>query len=61
MIAAIHEDRPHRCSGEMALHVLDILTSISRSAEEAEFVNLATQCERPAPLDDSAARKLMRG
>ena len=61
MVAAIHEGRPHRCSGEMALHVLDILTSIVRSAEEAEFVTPITQCERPAPLDDNAARKLMRG
>ncbi len=60
MVAAIQEDRPHRCSGDLALHVIDVLTSIAQSAEQGEFVTLTTQCERPALLDDAAARKLMR-
>ena len=60
MVAAIHENRPHRCSGELALHVVDVLFSILRSAEEEQFVSLQTRCERPAALDDTAAKLLMR-
>ena len=60
MVAAIHEQRPHRCNGELALHVVDVLTSIMRSADEGEFVTLATQCERPDALGESEAGKLLR-
>ena len=58
MAAAIKEDREHRCNGELALHVIDVLTSISRSAEERQFVELQTRCERPAALDNDAALSL---
>ena len=60
MAAAIHEQRTHRCNGELALHVVDVLTCIMRSAELGEFVVPVTQCERPAALDNDAAGKLMR-
>lgn len=60
MIAAIHEDRPHRCNGELALHVVDVLLSILRSAEEGQFVTMQTRCDRPAALDDTSAKRLMR-
>lgn len=59
MVAAIHEDRPHRCDGALALHVIETLTAILRSAESGQFVSLKTSCEIPAPLDDEAARRLM--
>ena len=61
MVAGIHEGRPHRCSGELALHVVDVLLSIVHSAQESEFVTVQTHCERPAALDDTAAKRLMRG
>jgi predicted dehydrogenase len=60
MVAAIHDNRPHRCNGELALHVVDVLFSILRSAEEKQFVSLQTRCEKPAALDDTAAKRLMR-
>lgn len=49
MVVAIREERPHRASAEMALHVLDIMQSVLESAEQAAFVALATTCDRPEP------------
>jgi len=59
MVAAIHADRPHRCSGELALHVVDIMTSILASGEQGDFVELSTSCERPMALDAAAAKALL--
>jgi len=60
MVAAVHEGRDHRCNGQLALHVVDILTCILKSAEQGEFKYPVTECPRPSFLDDDAARKLMR-
>ncbi|MDJ0640391.1 MAG: Gfo/Idh/MocA family oxidoreductase [Paracoccaceae bacterium] len=60
MAAAIHADRPHRCSLEMATHVVDVMTAILRSAEERRWIELTTTCDRPAPLTASEARGLLR-
>lgn len=59
MVCAIRDGRPHRCNGELALHVIEVLTAILHSAESSQFVTLETTCERPAALDDDAARQLM--
>lgn len=59
MVAAIHEERPHRCNGEFALHVVEVLTAILASAETSQYVSLKTSCERPMALSDSDANKLM--
>lgn len=50
MARAIQEGRPHRCSGELALHVLEVLTALERSAEEARAVTIDTPCTRPEAL-----------
>src|SRR5262249_21783330 len=50
MVAAIREDRPHRVSGELALHVLDAMESLRRSARTGRMVDLSTTCGRPEPL-----------
>ncbi|MEV2242623.1 Gfo/Idh/MocA family oxidoreductase [Micromonospora sp. NPDC049891] len=44
------EARPPRASGEVALHVLDIMTALLRSAAEGRRVELTTAVERPAPV-----------
>jgi predicted dehydrogenase len=59
MAQAIVEGRPHRCGLDLAVHVLDVLTAILVSGEEGRFVELATSCERPAPLPPEAAVALM--
>lgn len=59
MAQAIVEDRPHRCSLELAIHAVDVMTSILKSGETGTFVELTTTCERPASLSPDEARKLM--
>jgi len=50
MAAAIREGRPHRASGEMAQHVLEILLSFERAATQRRTLDLATRCERPEAM-----------
>jgi len=52
MVRAIDENRPHRCSDALALHVLEAMEASLRSAESGAAVALTTSCERPAPLDE---------
>jgi predicted dehydrogenase len=47
---AIEEDRPHRTSGELAYHVLEIMESFELSSEKHARVNLKSTCERPEPM-----------
>ncbi len=60
MALAIIEGRPHRCSLELALHAVDVMTSIMKSGETGRFVTIATTCDRPAPLGVMEARALLR-
>lgn len=50
MALAILEGRPHRCSLEFALHVVDVMTGILDSGARGAFVAMRTTCERPAAL-----------
>jgi len=58
MAVAIQEGRPHRCSLELALHAVDVMTSILKSGETGKFVTLQTTCERPAALGVDEAKAL---
>lgn len=59
MAQAIFENRPHRCSLEMALHAIDVMMSILKSGETGDFVELSTTCDRPAALGPEEACLLM--
>ena len=59
MALAILDDRPARCSLDLALHVVDVMTSVLKSGEMGAFVDLQTTCERPEPLDPEAAAALL--
>ena len=62
MAAAIRQSRPHRASGALALHVLEAMEGLSRSAETGRFVDIATRPERPRPLaEDPPLDRLTRG
>ncbi|MCA2411282.1 Gfo/Idh/MocA family oxidoreductase [Rhizobium leguminosarum] len=50
MALAIRQGRPHRASGELALHVLDVLLAIGRSAAESRVIEIGSSCDRPPPL-----------
>jgi len=50
---AIRDGRPHRASGELAYHVLEVLTGLERSARDGRHVDVDSRCDRPAPLPPS--------
>ncbi|WP_172328168.1 Gfo/Idh/MocA family protein [Mangrovicoccus sp. HB161399] len=50
MAGAIAAGRDHRASGQLALHVLDVMESLLRSAASDRAETLSTTCDRPAPL-----------
>ncbi len=55
MLSATKHGRPHRVSGDLALHVLEMMTSIVRSSDEGRRIDLTTSCERPALLRSGLA------
>lgn len=50
MAYAMRSGRPHRASGEMAYHVLDIMQAFHDASREGRHIELTSQCTRPAPL-----------
>jgi predicted dehydrogenase len=50
MAQALRSGRAHRASGELALHVLDIMCACVESSDEGRHVEIKSSCERPAPL-----------
>ena len=59
MVAAITNGRPHRCNGDLATHVIDVLTSILTATSNRQYIELATTCERPQALDEQEAKQLL--
>ncbi|MFT6451771.1 MAG: putative dehydrogenase [Halocynthiibacter sp.] len=59
MAQAIVEGRPHRCSLELALHVVEVMTSALKSGEEGRFIEMQTSCARPAAVTPDEAAKLL--
>lgn len=50
MAMGIMNGRPHRCNGDLALHVLEIMCGLEQAAREARAVEMTTGCARPQPL-----------
>jgi predicted dehydrogenase len=50
MACALRAGRPHRASGDLAYHVLDIMQAIQEASAASRYVMLESTCERPAPL-----------
>jgi predicted dehydrogenase len=50
MACALREGRPHRASGEMAYHVLDIMHAFHDAAREGTHITLESTCAQPDPL-----------
>ncbi|MBL8576936.1 MAG: Gfo/Idh/MocA family oxidoreductase [Mesorhizobium sp.] len=59
MALAIQSGAPHRCSLELALHTVEVMTAILKSGETGKFVPMRTTCERPAALGPKEARALL--
>ena len=50
MAVGIKEGRPHRASGELGYHILDVMTTIEESAAGGKALELASTCDQPAPM-----------
>lgn len=61
MIDAIIKGNSNRCSGELSLHVLDIMDCILLSGRENKKINLRSDCERPEQFTEEENIKLLKG
>jgi predicted dehydrogenase len=50
MAMAIRHGRAHRASGELALHVLEVLDAFERSSAEGRHIPIQTTVQRPEPV-----------
>jgi predicted dehydrogenase len=50
MAYALTYGRPHRASGELAYHVLDVMHAFEDASRSGCHVTIASACARPAPL-----------
>lgn len=48
---AVWNQRKPRSAGEMAYHVLEVLTGILEGGEIGKFEDISSTCEKPAPLE----------
>ncbi len=52
MVEAIRNGGPHRASGEMAYHVLDVMQGILESSQAGRHVSILSTCTRPQPVKE---------
>jgi hypothetical protein len=57
MAAAIQTNRPHRASGELAYHVLDLMHGVHDASTQGKHINVQSTCLRPAPLSTAPVRE----
>jgi len=50
MARALRSGAQHRASGELGMHVLDVMSAISRSAAEGSFLKVASETAKSEPL-----------
>lgn len=59
MAQALVDGRAHRCSLDLALHAVEVMTGVIRAGETGNWVDMSTSCERPEALGPAEARALM--
>jgi predicted dehydrogenase len=52
LVTALREDRPHRQSGEMAAHVVEVMEAFHLSSDTGRRYDLTTTCAQPEPMPD---------
>jgi predicted dehydrogenase len=57
--AAVREGRPHRASGDVALHVLAVMSGVLESALENRAIDITVGCDRPAAMSEAEAAALL--
>ncbi len=60
MMDSLETGKTARCDIDVALHAIDVMTSILKAGETGQVITLSTTCERPAALGIDEARALLR-
>lgn len=50
MADAIQNNRPHRASGALAYHVLEVMSAFSKAAEAGSYVSITSKIEQPEAI-----------
>jgi predicted dehydrogenase len=59
MAHALRTGRPHRASGELAFHVLEVMEAFQTSSDTGRHVKIETCPQRPAPLPSDLSPGLL--
>ncbi len=59
MIYCIENNQEHRCNGKLVLHVLDMLDTTIKSAEQNKNLSLRTTCAKVRPFLDNEIEKII--
>jgi predicted dehydrogenase len=60
MVHAIERGRPARCGLDVALHAVDVMTSLLQAGESGTALTLSTTCNRPVALGPDEARAMLK-
>jgi len=60
MIASIDGGYAARCGLDVALHAVDVMTSLLKAGETGQVITLSTTCERPLALSPADAQALLK-
>ena len=59
MAYCIEKRKKHRCSGELSLHVLDIIQSIMKASKTERKQRMTTTCKIPKRITEKEIRKIL--
>ena len=54
MAHAIRSNRPHRASGDLAYHVLEVMTAFQRSSKDGAHITIRSRPQRPAMMPNDS-------
>ncbi|MDP2782929.1 Gfo/Idh/MocA family protein [Devosia sp.] len=60
MMASIEGGYAARCGLDVALHAVDVMTSLLKAGESGQVLTLSTTCERPMALSPADAQALLK-
>ncbi|MDB5474173.1 MAG: Gfo/Idh/MocA family oxidoreductase [Devosia sp.] len=60
MMASINAGYRARCGLDVALHAVDVMTSLLKAGETGQVITLSTTCERPLALRPEDAQALLK-
>jgi len=60
MMASIEQGYTARCGLDVALHAVEVMTSLLKAGESGQVLTLSTTCERPMALGPDQARALLK-